>query len=334
MQTADSTGLDNHDATATRLRLKRVFLWTLVLSLTACTLAAVVVLLIGQFSDTSVRVLLTLAALALHSGAALACAHSLERRRRPALSMAGLVLFGLNFAILLLCTWGGALQEETQERAWGATVALLIAYLLAIPCAELYSRNVRRILALLGLAAVAAAFAWWLAFVWSEDLAYDETCSKGAAIAAIIAFSLSHTCLLFYLPDRLTVRPVLTLAIASIWALAVGLSVTIIGELSGDMWFRALGAVGVLDASSSLGLVILARLRQVSRVEGLQTTARQVALRCPRCLTVQSASVGPSQCSACGLKLHVEIEEPRCPKCNYLLWQLPERRCPECGTPF
>jgi peptidoglycan/LPS O-acetylase OafA/YrhL len=334
MHAADSTRLDEQDAAATRLRLKRVFLWTLVLSLTACTLAAVVVLLIDQFSDTSVRVLLTLAALALHSGAALACAHSLERRRRPALSVAGLVLFGLNFAILLFCTWGGALQEETRARAWNATVALLIAYLLAIPCAELYSRNVRRILALAGLAAVAIAFAWWLAFIWSEDLTHHETFSKGAAIVAIIAFSLSHTCLLFWLPDRLRVRPVLTLAIVSIWALAIGLSVTIIEEPRDDMWFRALGAVGVVDASSSLALVILARLRQVARVEGLQTAARQVELRCPRCLTLQTVNVGPSNCSACGLKLHVEIEEPRCPKCNYLLWQLPEPRCPECGTPF
>jgi len=334
MHSADSTELDKHDAAAIRLRLKRVFLWTLVLSLTACTLAAVAVLLIGRFTDTSIRVLITLAALALHSGAALVCAQTLARRRHPALSVAGLVLFGLNFAVLLVCTWWGRLEGETQARAWGTTLELLIAYLLAIPCAELYSRNVRRTLALSGLAAIALAFAWWLVFLWEEDLARNETFNKGRAVAAIIACSLSHTCLLFYLPHRLTVRPVLTLAIVSIWALAVGLCATVIAELSGDMWFRTLGAVGVVDASSSLGLVILARLRQVARVEGLQTAARQVELRCPRCLTLQTVVVGRSSCSVCGLRLNVEIEEPRCPRCNYLLWQLPERRCPECGTPF
>jgi hypothetical protein len=43
---------------------------------------------------------------------------------------------------------------------------------------------------------------------------------------------------------------------------------------------------------------------------------------------------GASQCTACGLKLRIEIEEPRCAKCDYLLWQLPQRRCPECGTAF
>jgi len=44
--------------------------------------------------------------------------------------------------------------------------------------------------------------------------------------------------------------------------------------------------------------------------------------------TVQS---GHTRCAQCRLKFHIEIEEPRCPKCNYLLHMLTEPRCPECG---
>jgi DNA-directed RNA polymerase subunit RPC12/RpoP len=44
--------------------------------------------------------------------------------------------------------------------------------------------------------------------------------------------------------------------------------------------------------------------------------------------------VGDSKCGNCGLKFRIEIEEPRCARCGYLLWQLTERRCPECGQTF
>ena len=41
----------------------------------------------------------------------------------------------------------------------------------------------------------------------------------------------------------------------------------------------------------------------------------------------------PAMAVRCGLKFHIRLEEPRCPKCDYLLFMLQSDRCPECGTP-
>ena len=123
-------------------------------------------------------------------------------------------------------------------------------------------------------------------------------------------------------------------ALGCVWLLAAMASASIAWEIDEEFWYRWLGAVGVLDACSSFALLIMAKLRQVGKVENLQSAAARVELRCPRCTALQTVDAGVAKCSACGLKFRIEIEEPRCAKCDYLLWQLPERRCPECGTEF
>jgi hypothetical protein len=55
-----------------------------------------------------------------------------------------------------------------------------------------------------------------------------------------------------------------------------------------------------------------------------------VQIVCPRCRTTQSMHTGGDRCAGCGLHVHVQIEEPRC-ECGYLLYQLHEGHCPECG---
>ncbi|HRT41019.1 MAG TPA: hypothetical protein P5223_03055, partial [Phycisphaerae bacterium] len=65
------------DRLSAYLRLKRVFLRTLVISLTVCALVAVGALLLGTFNETTAKVLTTLGALAVHSGAAMSCASTL-----------------------------------------------------------------------------------------------------------------------------------------------------------------------------------------------------------------------------------------------------------------
>ena len=71
------------DLAPARLRLKQWFLRTLVISLTCCALVAVIALLLGTFNRTTARILLTLGALAVHSGIAMVCAAALEHRQWP-----------------------------------------------------------------------------------------------------------------------------------------------------------------------------------------------------------------------------------------------------------
>ena len=157
---------------------------------------------------------------------------------------------------------------------------------------------------------------------------------KATAVVCFVAFSSAHTCLLVRVPGAGKIGWLLNAVIACVWAVATTVSVMVIWEIEDEFWFRVLGALGVLDASGSLALLIVVKLRQVGGIQKLQSAAARVELRCPRCATMQTVDAGASKCGACGLKFRIEIEEPRCATCDYLLWQLPERRCPECGTPF
>lgn len=312
-----------------RLRLKRVFLWALVASLVTCTAIAVGVLLFGQFNETTARILGTLAALAVHSAIALALAAALEGQRTPGLSRIGLVLFAASFVVLMICVWTPGLGDDEIVRAILSSLALLAAYVLALPSAVLAEHRARRASGNTGVMLCALALLMTLVCIWADG---DSVWfAKATAAAAFVAFSLAHTNLLVALRVAANLRWLLRSAWLAIWMLCALATLMVLYELAEEVWFRLLGAVAVLDVCATLALVIMMRLRGVQATEELESAERSVALRCPRCRTDQTVPVGASACHACGLKFRVEVEEPRCLGCGYLLWQLTTPRCPECG---
>lgn len=316
-----------------RLQVKRWFLRTLVISLGACAFVAVLALLLGQFTETTARILLTLGALALHSGVALACTATLERRLWPRFSTLGLVAFGLNFAVLLAGIWWPGGLGEPVGRALLTTAALLGYYVLATPSADLLERGRFAPLPLAGQLACAAGFVMLLVCIWApehENIAFG----KATATAAFAAGALAHACLILRIPGSRTFGWLLAATLASAWLVALMATLAVWLKPESELFYRFFGAAGVVAACGTLSLAILAKLRQVGHPGQLQTTPATIALQCPRCTTAQTVSAGSAQCQACGLKLRIEIEEPRCARCGYLLWNLPQRRCPECGTSF
>jgi hypothetical protein len=183
------------------------------------------------------------------------------------------------------------------------------------------------------LACCVLGFGIALIAIWAEQ-AQDDLFARVAGVVAVFACSFSHTCLLGFAravpPNTWVVRA----TGVCIWVVAAILSHGILVDDLTDFQARMVGAAGVLDACGSLTLVVLARLKRVQKVEQLQTSAKEVELVCPRCTKRQVVSAGDSKCQECGLKFRIDIEEPRCARCGYLLWQLAERRCPECGQPF
>ncbi|MCG3128960.1 MAG: hypothetical protein CHACPFDD_03856 [Phycisphaerae bacterium] len=315
------------------LHLKRVFLRTLVVSLVACAGIAVAALLLQTFGRTTFRILGTLASLAIHSGVAIACADCIERRRWPVLSGVGLLLFATNFALHAAMTWWPGLSMEWTARAWGCTSALMAGYILAIPCADLIERRINRVLGSIGLAACAIAFGGLQRLIWVDSPPEVEV-TKAIAVGCIAAFTLAHTCLLVRVPGGTTLAQVARLAVIAAWLTGGWGSVVLTLELDPEPHFRILGALGVLDACATLALVLMAKIRKTQRVEALVSTERQIQIVCPRCTAAQTVNAGASKCGACGLKFRIEIDEPRCAHCDYLLWQLSDRRCPECGHAF
>lgn len=89
-----------------------------------------------------------------------------------------------------------------------------------------------------------------------------------------------------------------------------------------------------MTGCGSLALLVLARInRRVEfRPDESAVLASDVAIVCPRCSKSQRIGLGGASCGACGLRIEITIEEPRCPKCGYLLYKLASPICPECGT--
>ena len=320
------------EALTTRLRLKRIFLRVLIASLVTGTAIAVAVLLFGTFGPTTNRILGSLGVLALHSALAMACADALERRWWPALSRIGLVLFALNFCFFIAVIWltiGG----DTIIRETLTTLVLIGYYALALPPAAL--REQRRWLgaAYAGLAASVIGFGMVVLAIWASEVTSD-TYVRATGSLAIIAGALAHTCLL----GRIQIEPkfswIVLGTLACLWLVAVLLCYLILTNYLDDFLVRATTAAGVMAGCGTLTLVILVSLKRVKKIERLESSARSIELACPRCARRQSLPVGDTKCEECGLKIRIEIEEPRCAQCGYLLWQLPERRCPECGREF
>ena len=82
------------------------------------------------------------------------------------------------------------------------------------------------------------------------------------------------------------------------------------------------------------GIAISSALHRENKPHGklVRTIPKRVKMKmtCPRCEQWLQASSGPARCEDCGLRLIIEIQEPRCP-CGYLLYELKGNVCPECG---
>jgi hypothetical protein len=113
--------------------------------------------------------------------------------------------------------------------------------------------------------------------------------------------------------------------------LATQVTVAIITELDSDLGGRIMAANAILASLGTLTLPILNKLYGSKNPTDAVSTKLEMEIICPRCRAHQTIAAGDSACSNCRLKFRLEIEEPRCPGCGYLLYQLTSPRCPECG---
>lgn len=158
------------------------------------------------------------------------------------------------------------------------------------------------------------------------------------SIAAVVAHAnLCATC-----PLTRGQRWVRSVTIGAGIVTALLIDVLVIGE---DRWdaveqlANVAGATGIIAGCGSLALLVLARLnRNIDRPPVISEIS-ELTLICPSChrkqlvaLARDATSAPTSACGNCGLQFHIRVEEPRCPKCDYVLLMLRSDRCPECGT--
>lgn len=314
--------------------LRRAFLWTLILSVTSCAVIAVFTLLFARFTDTTVRILATLGAISAYSAASVFCATTLDRGLWPMLSRFGLGLFGVAFVLLLAAIWVVS-DMETAGKLNASAFSILIGYLYAIPGADLAERRVAARFGLLVLLAALISFCCsifliWLVFPYGGD---DFIIRLGMS-THVVAICLSHAALLTRVTTRVGMNLARTIAFGAIAAFGAYLCAFLLLHWQGEFQVRLLGALGVINASTTIALLILSRLRRVEEREARRVSQARIELTCPRCTTQQIMMTGAAACITCGLRIRIEVEEPRCAGCQYPLWNLPGRRCPECGREF
>jgi len=318
-------------------RARRIVLWSMITGLVGCALVAIFILLFGEFNRTTGRILGSLGALAFHCGAIVALSGAGDRGLAPWLVRLGVCAFGASFAVMLLQVWYPWTRWE-GESVW-QTLLFCIALALCVPPARLLRLGRARALSGAALGLIALTLAFWVFLLW-YDLPWDPIWYRAASAASVVAFTLSHICLLLGLRFGGSIGIARAIAIwaagvtGAIWATFIFWEDPSSLGIPEEFLLRLFAASAVADACATLAVLILRRLRRPSASASEGARRITVEIRCPRCNSEQTLPLGRSECRSCGLKIAIDVESDTCIQCGYLLQGLPERRCPECGTSF
>lgn len=277
----------------------------------------------------------------------------LRLANQPYGRIAGRIGVGVVIAALLACWtgiwWSAALgffpaspaslaRYETAEAWWKTGGAISIYGGLSVLCLiGLVSGDARK-WRWIGIVGGIVAGTMWLLDTWlgvGSDPGFVAFATL-TSIASVVAFT--NLCLYCPLKEGQGWVRVGAILSATVTAAALDASFVDIKLLHAGyadaFLFRIASAGGILCGCSALALVVLARINRGVDYEPLAAEILTVDLVCPRCRKKQAVRLGDSVCAGCALRISIRIEEPRCPKCGYLLFQLTSPRCPECGAPL
>lgn len=243
----------------------------------------------------------------------------------------GLVTTCAAFTLLMVCIWGPSNWQAYEDWFDSGVFVGLIGLLLAGTMIGAVSNVPFHLRAIRFIGALAATVAMVVALVGIWTHSHSDTGAFRIPLSLACVVTLAQIALLVPLkPGQNWVRW-LTIVTGVTTAVFINMSMTF--SKDAEMLGRLGGASGIVAACGMLALVIFARLNQrMGEPPTVLNAVTQVTLVCPSCQTKQIIAVGGAACSSCRLLIHVRVEEPRCPLCDYLLYLCKSDRCPECGT--
>lgn len=174
----------------------------------------------------------------------------------------------------------------------------------------------------------------YLLMIWIEpswQWYWYEWTFKVMVIIAVWAVALPHMALLSLATLKGLYRWVRRGAVGAVLSLATLITLGVIFEPNEDFWIRLVGVFGILTALGTIIVPVLVKVAGIEQESGVESTPLDIKITCPRCLLEQTVTSGHSRCAGCKLRFEIKIQEPRCPKCDYLLHKLTAPVCPECG---
>ncbi|MFH0983831.1 MAG: hypothetical protein V2A79_20135 [Planctomycetota bacterium] len=260
----------------------------------------------------------------------------------------GLVLCGVVFIALMVGTWGPVSKWtstysyasdswERREHWWETASALAIFGALTVAGLVDVDMGERRPWRWAGVFASGAAGPMWLVRIWMGAGSALGTAifSTLTCMAAVVA----HANLCWLCPLTVGQNWVRLGTVAAATVTAALIDLWVIDDLfhlylgSGYLE-RLIPAAGIVAACGTLAICVLVRLNRNVDFEPVTVETLEMTVICPRCRKKQQIPLGDAACSACQLRIHIRIEEPRCLQCGFLLYRLTSDRCPECGTPL
>lgn len=231
-------------------------------------------------------------------------------------------------AIWLPVPW----QYETKLAGSGGSI---LPYGLLVGLCLLSTRGLHAFGRGLGVLAAAIAWAMIVAGIWTGVESDLGTVLVTALTAVAAALAMANVLLLCALTPRQ--RWLRTGTIVAAFATASVITWLVVEDRYFDVppGFHAAGrltaAGSILTGCGALAIIVLALLNRRFVPRSPAAELGEIALTCPRCGLAQRLPPGRASCRRCGLGIHLTIEEPRCPCCDYRLYGQ-VRRCPECGT--
>lgn len=224
---------------------------------------------------------------------------------------------------------------EMEWRIIATTLSVGLFCLAALGAAVVLDRGRWRPAMMLTLGLCALGLVVYVGVIWLyehlERIGYfnDAFIFRTMFVLGVWAVALPYMGLLALAPRTAgLLRWARLLSIVFVGLLAFNLTAVVVWEIAA---IRSLGVMAILAALGTISVPILVRVQRIDSMMQTESTPLAVQLTCPRCLCTQRVQAGHSRCTSCRLKFRIEIEEPRCPGCNYLLHMLAEPVCPECG---
>lgn len=244
----------------------------------------------------------------------------------------GLVLTAVVFLLVVVAGWawwGRSSRWWWQERLLGTALSLGGLGLPVVGALVGQGHKTARLWRWLGVVAAAVAFVMAMVHIWGDPRGGEAIFVTVVSIAVVVA----HANLTLFCPLKPGQAWLLVATIAAAIVTAAAVDGHAFWRDSLLPFSRLAAAAGILAACGTLALLVLARLNRGVRLENLVREFADITLVCPRCRRKQKLALGDSACSACGLRITTQIEEPRCNRCGYLLYVLTSDACPECGEP-